>query len=369
MELAPTLELATADLARLERRVRALAENRPAVYRMLDAQGRVLYVGKAKRLRNRLLSYFRAHFPYDKAARILQASSELAWDYVPSEFAALLGELRQIRRYRPRFNVRMKRARRAAFVKISGGTAPKVYVATRAGPSDTLHYGPFAAVGKLKDAVRVLQDLLGLRDCALDMPIVYSEQRDLFGPVRRAGCIRYELSTCCGPCGGFVAEGDYRRRIDTAVTFLEARGAAPLDRIVRAMAAASRARDFELAAWWRAKFDALEWLLGACVRANAAVDALSFVYLDPGVYGDDRAYVVRQATVRAAAPLPQTPIEVEAFQAVVAEHAGGAPEHGPIAMDAIDETLLLLRWFRTHPAALARTVPLREWLERPGPLT
>ena len=93
----------------LGRRVRALAENRPAVYRMLDSTGRILYVGKAKRLRTRLLCYFRAAYPDDKAARILYAATDITWDYVPSEFAAYLHELRQIRRYRPHFNHRGNR--------------------------------------------------------------------------------------------------------------------------------------------------------------------------------------------------------------------------------------------------------------------
>ena len=86
------------DLGQLRDRVRAMAENRPAVYRMTDAGGRVIYVGKAKRLRTRLLTYFRAEYPDDKAARILYAASDIGWEYVPSEFAAYLGELRQIRR-------------------------------------------------------------------------------------------------------------------------------------------------------------------------------------------------------------------------------------------------------------------------------
>ena len=79
------------DLTALRRRVKLLAENRPAVYRMVDAAGRVLYVGKARRLRARLMTYFRASYPDDKAARILHAAHDIQWDYQPSEFAALLG--------------------------------------------------------------------------------------------------------------------------------------------------------------------------------------------------------------------------------------------------------------------------------------
>src|SRR6186997_1240462 len=91
------LPLPATDLAALKNRVSRLAENRPAVYRMLDPTGRVLYVGKAKNLRTRVLSYFRAAYPEDKAARILHAARTIEWDYVPSEFAAYLTELRQIR--------------------------------------------------------------------------------------------------------------------------------------------------------------------------------------------------------------------------------------------------------------------------------
>lgn len=367
MGLAPALQLPVGDLDRLKRRILALAEHRPAVYRMIDPTGRVRYVGKAKRLRARLLSYFRARFPDDKAARVLHTTAQIQWDYQPSEFAALLEELRQIQRFRPVDNVRMNRRRRAAFVKVSGGAAPKLYIGATPGGDDTLHYGPFASVGRLRDAVRTLQDLLGLRDCALDMPIVYSEQGDLFATPRRAGCIRYELRTCTGPCGGFVGELEYGRRVDAAVAFLEARHIAPLDRVVVEMTAAADKRHYERAAWWRSRFEALEWLLAASARSHSVLEATSFVYLDPGAFGDDRAYVLRRATVRAAAPAPRTPIEQAAFRALVAEHVGHPAERGPIPPAAIDETLLVLAWFRRRPAALARTVPLREWLERPAP--
>ncbi|HLB36459.1 MAG TPA: UvrB/UvrC motif-containing protein [Gemmatimonadales bacterium] len=358
-----SLALPLTDLEPLRRRVAALTENRPGVYRMLDPGGRVMYVGKAKRLRPRLLSYFRAADTDEKAGRILRAAADIAWEYQPSEFAACLAELRQIRRFRPPFNVHMNRTRRVGFIKVSGGPAPKIFV-SRAAPSDGMaHYGPFVGPGRLLEAVRVLNDLLGLRDCALDMPIHYARQADLFGPSRRAACPRYDFGTCTGPCAGLVSEREYRRRIGVAVAFLEGRGIAPLDRAVNEMTELSSANAFERAARWRDRFEALEWLLAASVRARAAVEALTFVYTDPGAFGDARSYLIRRATVRATAPAPHSPLEGEAFHALVAEHA--APERHPAAIptDAIDETLLLLSWFRRHPAALRRTVPLQRWLE------
>ncbi|HYC33264.1 MAG TPA: hypothetical protein VEB59_13320 [Gemmatimonadales bacterium] len=350
------------DLDQLRRRVRALAENRPAVYRMVDAGGKIIYVGKAKRLRTRLLTYFRAEYPEDKAARILYAAHDIQWEYVPSEFAAYLGELRQIRRYRPYFNFRGNRTRRSVLIKVSGGPAPRVYAGATVGRDDLRCYGPFRSLGRTLEAVRTLNDLLGLRDCVDSMPTVFAGQRDLFDLPRQAGCMRHEFGFCAGPCAGFVTEREYRRRVDTATAFLEGRTIQPLDRVIASMQEAAAEARFELAAKWREKFEQLEWLLAATSRARSAVDLLTFVYRDPGDFGDDRAYLVLQGVVKASFPYPVTPIEQEAFQAVVAEAAARQqPAPGPLPLDSIDEILLLMSWFRAHPEALRRTTALSEW--------
>jgi excinuclease ABC subunit C len=354
--------LPSTDLDQLRERVRALAENRPAVYRMLDGLGRIIYVGKAKRLRTRLLTYFRAAYPEDKAARILYAASDIAWDYVPSEFAAYLGELRQIRKCRPYFNHRGNVTRRCVLIKISGETAPRVYAGSTVARGDTGCYGPFQSTSRTMEAVRTLNDLLQLRDCAATMPVVFSGQGDLFDQPRQAGCMRHEFGFCSGPCAGFVAEREYRRRVDTARAFLEGRTIQPIDQVVQAMQEAASAARFEVAARWREKFEQLEWLLAATSRARSARDLLTFVYHDPGDFGDDRVYLVRQGIVRASFAYPSTPIEQEAFRAVVAEEAARpAPPTGPLPLDSIDEILLLMSWFRAHPEALRRTSSYSEW--------
>jgi excinuclease ABC subunit C len=355
--------LPIADLAQLGRRVRALAENRPAVYRMLDSTGRILYVGKAKRLRTRLLCYFRAVYPDDKAARILYAASDITWDYVPSEFAAYLHELRQIRRYRPHFNHRGNVTRRSVLIKISSHPAPRVYAGSSVGRDDAGCYGPFRSRARTDEAVRTLNDLLGLRDCADRMPIMFAGQGDLFDQPRQAGCMRHQFGFCSGPCAGFVTEGDYRLRVETAAAFLEGRTLQPLDRVIRSMQEAADAGRFELAARWRERFEQLEWLVAATSRARTARDLLTFVYRDPGDYGDDRVYLVRQGVVRASFPFPATPIEREAFRAVVATEAA-RPDcpSGPLPLDSIDEILLLTAWFRAHPEALRRTTPYGDWV-------
>src|SRR3954466_15161776 len=174
-------------LAIMRSNVRETAADRPGIYRMLSSDGEVVYVGKSKRVRTRLLSYFRCAYPEDKGARILREATSIDWEYTPSEFAALLTELRLIKRLRPRFNVAMKRdARHYAFIKLSRGSAPKLLVVRGAGSEDGgVYYGPFLGAQRIGEAVRELSDALGLRDCSLDQKMHFSDQADLFGTPAR----------------------------------------------------------------------------------------------------------------------------------------------------------------------------------------
>src|SRR5262249_11169462 len=148
----------------------ALAENRPGIYKMTNDAGRVLYVGKAKRVRARVLSYFHAKYPDDKAARIVRAAANITWDYVPSEVAAHLAELREIRRHGPRFNHQMTRRRRVVFITSSPGPAPRLAVTTATSRHDLRYFGPYASPIRATAALRVVNDLLKLRDCAEKLP-------------------------------------------------------------------------------------------------------------------------------------------------------------------------------------------------------
>lgn len=361
------LALPAADLEALRFRVKRLADDRPGTYRMLDAAGGVLYVGKAKALRTRLLSYFRAAYPEDKAARILHAASDIRFDPAPSEFAAALAELRLIREHRPTFNVQMNRTRKHGFLVITDEPAPRLLVTGTPERHKGRIYGPFPSPLRLRDAVRVLLDQLALRDCRADMPMHYAEQADFFAEPRRAACPRFDFGTCLAPCAGRISEWAYRERVEIAAACLEGRSLGPMDRIVREMTARSDAGDYERALHWREKFEALEWLVAAIARGRSAVDALTFVYRDPGARGDARAYLVLAGEVRAAYPDPATPLEREAFAAVVRDEVDRPPPPpGRIDAERLHQRLLVMSWFRTRPDAWRRTVPITEFLTQPA---
>src|SRR5437870_9303036 len=163
MRALPKLELlrpptAEAQIDVMRDRVKAEALDRPGVYRMLAGGGEVVYVGKSKRLRSRLLSYFRAAFPADKAARILREAETIEWEYTPSEFSALLLELRHIKSHRPRFNVTMKSDdRNYCFIKITRPPAPKLVVVRGPGHDESsIYYGPFQGTVRVGEALREL---------------------------------------------------------------------------------------------------------------------------------------------------------------------------------------------------------------------
>ncbi|MEZ4455660.1 MAG: hypothetical protein R2882_03780 [Gemmatimonadales bacterium] len=331
---------------------------------MIDPMGRTIYVGKAKRVKARLLSYFSANYPEDKSARILHAAANITWDYVPSEFAAHLAELRDIRKFRPPYNHQMNRRRNAAFVTLSGGAAPRLAVTASTSRTDVRYFGPFNSPGRTAAGLRVLNDLLGLRDCAEKMPVVFPGQGDLFDEPKAAACPRYDFGTCAGPCAGLVEELRYRERVESAVAFLTGRTLHPVDRVVDAMTSASERDDFEGATRWRDKFERLEWLIAAGSRARSAIELLTFVYRDPGVFGDDWAYLIRQGIVRASYPFPTTPIEREAFQSVVEEEMRTPVRPaGLLDHETLDEMLLVMSWFRRHPEAWRRSTPIDRWLE------
>lgn len=350
--------------------VRERCEDRPGVYRMLAPDGEIVYVGKSKKVRTRLMSYFRAG-PDEKGARIIREAARVEWDYTPSEFGALLEELRLIKRWRPRFNVQMKRdARHFAFIKVTRGAAPKLLVVRGAGADDAAYYyGPFRSAQSVDEAVRELNDVLGLRDCALDRRMHFADQPELLQLAPRTpGCIRYEVKKCLGPCVAACSAAEYDERLQLARAFLDGVDDLPIEALRCDMEQAAERLEFERAAYLRDKLRRLEGLREQFLHFRFAVESLSFVYDVPGHGGDDRTYVIRRGRVRAELPTPTTAIERARLAATV-EEVFGKSEHvgSQVPAHEIDELLLLSSWFRKFPDEMERAVPQAEFvLSRAG---
>ncbi|MEO6778808.1 MAG: UvrB/UvrC motif-containing protein [Gemmatimonadaceae bacterium] len=356
---AHTFKEPTSDqqLAEMRAHVRETARNDPGVYRMIADTGEIVYVGKSKQIRSRLMSYFRAVYPEDKGARILRQATRVEWDYEPSEFAALLRELRLIKQFRPRLNVAMKRdARHYSFIRVSRGAAPRLNVVRGAGADDaSIYYGPFVGAQRVTEAVRELNDVLGLRDCRADMPIFYADQKELFHATRTPGCIRYEIGKCIGPCVAACTAAEYDHQLRLARAFLDGSSDGPVDTLRQQMEAASAAMEFERAVIYRDKLSRLEALRVQFDRLRFAVETLSFVYNVTGCDGRDRSYVIRRGVVRAELETPRNRRDRTAMRRLVDDIFGDKAAQGSaVPTHEIDELLLLSSWFRKYPGEMER---------------
>ena len=338
--------------------VRSNAADRPGIYRMLSSTGEVVYVGKSKRVRSRLLSYFRCAYPEEKGARILREAESIDWEYTPSEFAALLRELRLIKTFRPRLNVAMKRdGLHYAFIKLTRGTAPKLAVVRGASADDaSVYYGPFVGAQRIEEALRELSDVLMLRDCKADMKMHFSDQVELFQLARTPGCIRFEIGKCLGPCVGGCSASEYDSRVALARAFLDGASDGPIELLKSKMDEASEALKFERAAAYRDKLNRLELLREQFGRLRFAVEKLSFLYTVPGHEGADRVYLVKRGVVRAELDKPRSSWQRLKLKRLVEDIFSGQEKPSTVVpTHEIDELLLLSSWFRRFPGEMGRT--------------
>jgi excinuclease ABC subunit C len=355
LQLQPTSDEV---LALMKSLVRDTAKDRPGVYRMLSSDGEIVYVGKSKRVRSRLLSYFRCAYPEEKGARILRSAEKIEWDYTPSEFAALLQELRMIKRFRPRYNVAMKRdGRNYSFIKLTKGSAPKLMVVRGpTGEDADIYYGPFVGAQRVEEALRELSDALMLRDCRSDIKMFFNDQTELFQLARTPGCIRHEIGKCLGPCIGGCTETQYNERVALARAFLDGSDDGPINMLRTQMEKLSAELHFERAAIYRDKLERLEALRAQFGRLRFAVENLSFVYTVPGHEGEDKVYLIRRGVVRAELAKPRSSKDRRTMKQLVGDiFSQPVPSNAQVPTHEIDELLLLSSWFRRFPKEMKRT--------------
>jgi excinuclease ABC subunit C len=347
----------------LREQVRALAENRPGVYRMLGPGGELLYVGKSVRVRTRVLSYFRAHHG-EKAWDLIREATSIEWDYIPNEFFALIQEMKLIQRWQPRFNVRHRRRRIYAFVKITREPAPRLLPVSRVAEDGATYYGPFPRVQAVARTVRELAHVLGLRDCPASTPVYFGDQLEIFEGGRVPHCIRAELASCLAPCCGRPSAREYRSAVGLARRFLEGRAERPLAELERRMGEASARLDFEYAAVLRDRLERLRRFRDELVAFRGTVEDLTFVYRVPGFGGDDRIYLIRRGRIRKEMPHPKGR-RAGARAARAVESVFGEVDPGPAGLAPQDaaEILLVAGWFRQRPEERRRTMSPTRWLE------
>ncbi|RJS95291.1 excinuclease ABC subunit UvrC [Salinisphaera sp. Q1T1-3] len=223
---------------------------RPGVYRMYDASGDVLYVGKAKNLKKRVSSYFLRASGNAKTEAMLDQVANIEVTITHTEDDALLLESTLIKKHRPRYNIYLRDDKSYPYLLITGDNDfPRVVYHRGAQKRSGHYFGPFPSSGAVKNTADTLMRLFQLRNC-----------RDSYFENRSRPCLQYQIKRCSAPCVGKIDKADYDRDVQDAVQLLEGRNDTLIDRLVGDMEAASARLDFETAARLREKISSLRRL-------------------------------------------------------------------------------------------------------------
>lgn len=246
---------------------------RPGVYRMLDARGDVLYVGKARALKNRVTNYTQVARLPQRLQRMVSQTRAMEIVTTTSEAEALLLEAQLIKRYRPPYNVLLRDDKSFPFILLRmDHDFPRVQKHRGARRAKGRYYGPFASAGSVGRTLNALQKTFLLRSCT-----------DSFFANRSRPCLLYQIKRCSAPCVDRIAKEDYARLVGDAQDFLEGRSTAVQKRLGDAMTKAAEAMDYEQAAVLRDRLKSLTFIQGSqSVHADGLGDADVFALAAKG---------------------------------------------------------------------------------------
>ncbi len=224
-----------------------LAPAGPGVYRMFDHKGEVLYVGKAKSIKKRIVSYARMAGHTARIMRMIAATAQIEFVSTTTETEALLLEANLIKRLRPRFNVLMRDDKSFPYILITAGATPPMIMKHRGArnkPGE--YYGPFASAQAVHRTITALERAFLIRSCT---DTVYES--------RTRPCLLHQIKRCAAPCTGEIAHTDYAELVREAKAFLSGKSRAVKEELAGEMEKASHALDFERAAVYRDRLAAL----------------------------------------------------------------------------------------------------------------
>ncbi len=212
----------------------------PGVYLWKGADGAVLYVGKAKRLRSRVRSYFASDHPFSlKTQHLVRHIADLDTIVVPTEAHALILEANLIKEYHPKFNIALRDDKSYPYIKVTVNEPfPRMYVTRRVENDGAKYFGPYTDVGAMRRSLNVVKRIFTVRSCNYDMP------RDM--PERP--CLDFFIQRCKAPCVFKQTQQEYAAMIDEVILFLEGRSGEVVRRVRERMELAASSLDFERAA-------------------------------------------------------------------------------------------------------------------------
>ena len=316
---------------------------KPGVYLMKDANGQVIYVGKAKCLKDRLASYYSQPLGYTrKMDGLLQNVKEIETRVLGSELEALLVESQLIKELQPTYNVQLRNYELYPFIKIDIQHAfPRVFATREVAADGARYFGPFRSRRIVDLTIELVQKVFPLRTCTKGLP----PQAKPSDP-----CLRLHLNRCPGPCRGGADTDAYHKTIDEVCAFLGGEREDLLDRLRRQMLEASQALNFERAAWLRDTIrSADEVLIGQQLITGAVESNNLFIIYPSAREGHNELFLIRHGRLVEQRCIPH---EAEPTKATVRDLLSRAIELGQppsiVGKAEVDQINIISRWIHRH---------------------
>jgi excinuclease ABC subunit C len=268
----------------------------PGVYKFFHASGTLLYVGKAKVLKNRIASYFTNKSLLNrKTQRLVSQINTIEVTIVNSEYDALLLENNLIKENQPKFNILLKDDKTFPFIVVTHERFPKIYSTRKVIPDNGTHFGPYTSARTMRKALDLISKLYHVRSCNLNL----SEKN--INSKKFKVCLEYHIGNCLGPCENLQSEVDYLNEIDQAKLILKGSIHPIKIRLKEDMNNAAGLLKFELAAEYKSKLQLLETFQSKSLIVNSNITDIDVVTILPG---ENISYVnfmkVEMGTVRAS---------------------------------------------------------------------
>lgn len=322
----------------------------PGIYGMLDRKGQLIYVGKSKSLRSRLLSYFADSNADEKGGRIIENARAIQWETQPSDFASLLREQQMIRLFEPRWNVvGMPKRQRPVYLCLGRRPAACFFLAATPPDDCVAVEGPFHGAGRMRRVVDALNKVFLLRDCSQKQVFNFAEQMQLFDLDHRPGCLRLEIGTCLGPCAAACTRETYDRQVKNAESFLDGFNDEPISIVREQMQRAAENQQYELAARAALTLKSIEYAhrkLGYLARARRE---FTFIYPVAGYDGCNTWYLIHCGEVAAVAAAPRNAEEYAALKPMLKQWKAVTANKLDRGHGAYPHTLSVVSsWFRKN---------------------
>lgn len=277
--------------------------HRPGVYRMLDGQHKVLYVGKARDLKKRVSSYFQRTQASPKTAAMMKLAARVEVTVTNTEAEALLLEYNLIKQHKPKFNVLLRDDKSYPYIYVSTDHAfPRLRFHRGPRTGKGRYFGPYPSTSAVRQTLNDLQKLFLIRNC-----------NDTFFRNRTRPCLQYQIRRCTAPCVGLISEDDYARDIGAAIQFLEGRNQGVIDTFVERMERASESQEYELAARFRDQVSKLKEIEARQLVSRSAgkdLDVLGFAS-NGGIHCVTVLFIRNGAVVGSRDHFPRAPGDTE----------------------------------------------------------